>query len=156
MVMRMSEAYSRNATGRIPPNVATVGKFIISGVLTAVTFIGISLVVWGEWLIPEESAVVIAILALSPLMALPVHFRAPDSYQDRFHKLGTVFAMFIPVNIAMSLGLIVLLAVTDGYFLSDPQNVKNFVWTFSIAFAGSSVFLPAPYAATVLAMRWDR
>lgn len=133
-------------------DVVTSAKFLIAGCVTAAAFIVLTDAVWDWGWNMAEYVAMFGILAVSTLGALPAHFRAPESYQDRFHKFGVLFLMLIPINVLASVGFIGLLILMDGWY--GNTSIAEQVWALSVMFAGSSVLLPAPYSGALIGARW--
>lgn len=84
------------------------------------------------------------------LPAAYVYHGLPTESVDRYHRLGKVFAMFIPINLTLSF----LFMLYNFVLIPDPASVSflNLVVYFSLASAG----LPGPYFGALIGMRWSK
>ena len=91
---------------------------------------------------------VLAWPTIATVAAAPVHFYLPDETVDRYHKLGKVFALLIPINVALTVGF---LGYQHFYGETAPlTGIGDVIYTAAFA----SVALPPAYVGALVASRW--
>lgn len=89
-------------------------------------------------------------MTLPAIPAGVVYHRVPDKTVDTYHRLGKVFALFIPINLTLSAAFMVY------QFLILPSPPELDIVNLIIFFSVASIGLPGPYLGALLGMRWVR